>query len=501
MLVLLVAFSGIAYAEATKDSYVCHMHTDDYRDADYFVDLLDDKSYTTSTYYGSSCTTSKFDDCNKTVKYWSAHGNDDGEMWGYNGPFDALAAINISGTNSDWENSEHTITTSDWDDDLEFVFISACFQLDSNILYKYARGMLGEDRVRVISAYHDYAPGSSCDYKVTDKFEDYADTSQSVKYSWIQANEYWAARGYSAPNNYCVLTHSGDVQYSRMPGFGGTQYPRPGTSTASILRFSQANPGGTNQPLSSSKSGDIAEKAGLVLNCEPIVFTTIPNYSLIEDKADISINNSSDIIKTMTNVESESNESLYTMHELGDKPIGFSKEKAIELTRDWVNEVYNEKGNLFTSNLKEVIPLGVAEVNLDGNAEEEKEETFAYSVRYSNMYDGIRIRDNFYLALVDSEGIASSMLKWNNFSKSTIEQTVEPLSYDKAINILSESIIKNPDYAMKNSNDNITINNAEMVFSNEISKNGEYHLTWQFDLADGTTILIDCFDSTILSIR
>ncbi|KFD40934.1 hypothetical protein DK28_0213895 [Peptococcaceae bacterium SCADC1_2_3] len=88
------------------------------------------------------------------------------------------------------------------------------------------------------------------------------------------------------------------------------------------------------------------------------------------------------------------------------------------------------------------------------------------------MYDGIRIRGNFYLALVDNEGIASSMLKWNNFSKSTAKQTVEPLSYEKAIGILSESINKNPDPAMQVSDDSITINNAEIVYSDEITKNG-----------------------------
>ncbi len=440
-----------------------------------------------------------FDDCDRTVKYWSAQGNNNGKMWGYRILDNALSAINIYGTSSDWESS--TVTRSDWDGDLEFVFIAACFQLDSNIRYKYARGMLGTNRVRVISGYHDISLGPSCDWKVTQKFEEFADASNSVKYSWLEANEYWYSRGYSGPKNYCILTHSGNVQYSRMPGFGGLQYPRPGTETASILRFSHVNPGGTPQPLSSSKNSSIEDNAGLILNCEPKIPETIPNYTLIAEKADISINEKSDIYKTITSVKAESNEGLYTMHELGDKPIGFSEEKAIELTRNWVNEVYTKKGKLFTSNLKEVIPLVVAEVNLDGNTKEEKEETFAYSVRFSNIYDGIKIRDNFYLALVDAEGIASSMLRWNNFSKSTFNQTVEPLSYNKAITILSKSIVKNPNYAMRNPNDNITINNSEIVFSNEITKNGEYHPTWQFDMADGTTILIDCFDSTVLSIK
>lgn len=498
----IIVFQSSISAEATKDSYVCHMHTDDYHDADYFKDLLDDKSYTTNTYYGSNCLTNRFDDSDRTVMYWSAHGNSSGNMWGYNGPFNALSTLNISGTDSDWENPSHTITTSDWDGDIEFAFISACNQLHSNVRYKYARSMLGTNRVRVISGYHDYAPGPPCDGYISQKFEEYADASQSVKYSWIQANEYWAGQGYTNPNHWCVLTHSGNVQYSRMPGFGGTQYDRPGTSTASILRFSQLYPNGTPQPLNSGRNDELVEKAGLLINCEPGVFAYIPDYYLIKYNADISIDITSDIFKTMNTVKCESNEGLYTMHELGDKPIGFSKESAIDLTRNWANEVYNERSYLFTANLKEVIPLVVAEVDLDGNDIAEKEELFAYSVRFANMYDGIRIRDNFFLALVDNEGIASSMLRWNNFSKSTAKQIIEqPLSYEKAIGILSDSIYDNPDPAMQVSNDSITINNVEIVFSDEITKNGEYHPTWQFDIADGTTILIDCFDNQVLSIR
>ena len=361
--------------------------------------------------------------------------------------------------------------------------------------------MLGTNRVRVISGYHDYAPSYPCDGYISTKFEEYADASQSVKFSWIQANEYWAGQGYTNPNNWCVLTHSGNVQYSRMPGFGGAQYDRPSTSTASILRFSQLYPNGTPQPLSRNEKSEIAEKAGLILNCEPKITAAIPTYSLIANNADISIDKSRNIFKTMNIIKSESNEGLYTMHELGDKPIGFSKEKAIDLTRKWVNEVYNEKGSLFTANLKEVVPLVVAEVELDGDAKEEKEETFAYSVRFANMYNGIKIRDNFYLALVDNDGVASSMLKWNNFSKSIAKQNVEPLSYEKAIEILSISINKIPSHEMRLSDDCITINNAEIVYSDEITKNGEYHPTWQFDMADGNTVLIDCFDGQVCSIR
>ena len=37
--------------------------------------------------------------------------------------------------------------------------------------------------------------------------------------------------------NYAVLTHSGNVQYSRFPGFPGKTYSRPNSSSKKILRF------------------------------------------------------------------------------------------------------------------------------------------------------------------------------------------------------------------------------------------------------------------------
>jgi len=70
---------------------------------------------------------------------------------------------------------------------------------------------------------------------------EYAKTGESVKSSWIKANEYVAGLNNNQKDalaaNYAVLTHYGDVQYSRFPGFPGNTYGRPDSSSKKILRF------------------------------------------------------------------------------------------------------------------------------------------------------------------------------------------------------------------------------------------------------------------------
>ena len=97
--------------------------------------------------------------------------------------------------------------------------------------------MLGNKAVRVICEYHDKAPAIA-DNKVANKFLDFAKTGESVKSSWIKANEYvYAHNGYTNAKNYAVLTHTGNVQYSRFPGFSGNTYARPKLDSKKILRF------------------------------------------------------------------------------------------------------------------------------------------------------------------------------------------------------------------------------------------------------------------------
>lgn len=235
-------------------------------DASSFVSKIKayDSGYVTKYKPPSSVTNSDFFDKTYTIKYWSSHGSNSGKVWGA----DSKASVNIFNQNFSWAGGN-----------LEFVFLAACRQLDglgSNPRKRYANAMIGNKAVRVICGYHEQAPAAK-DKDVADKFISYAKTGESVKSSWILANKYWQDKGYST-GVYCVLTHSGDVQYSRFPGFPGKTYTRPGTSSKTILRFSQANPNGITQARSLEMKN--IEVPNYVLKAKPIKLKVKKNNNM-----------------------------------------------------------------------------------------------------------------------------------------------------------------------------------------------------------------------------
>ena len=73
---------------------------------------------------------------------------------------------------------------------LEFLFLAACNLVNgegSNPRKLLANAMIGPGAMRAICGYHSYAP-SDADLQVVEKFMDYAETGESVKSSWMQAN-------------------------------------------------------------------------------------------------------------------------------------------------------------------------------------------------------------------------------------------------------------------------------------------------------------------------
>ncbi len=238
-------------------------------DAESFVNGIKgyDSGYTTKYKAPSQVTESDFWNKDYTIKYWASHGSNEGLVWG-----DASSvSVNIFSKSFSWAGGE-----------LEFAFLAACNQLDGankNPRSRYANAMIGNKAVRVICGYHEGAP-SSIDKNVADKFIEYAKTGESVKSSWILANKYYSDRGYST-GVYCVLTHSGNVQYSRFPGFPGSTYTRPGSSSTKILRFSSANPNGTEQTYS-LESAELAnmEVPTYVLKAIPVQLNATDNMNM-----------------------------------------------------------------------------------------------------------------------------------------------------------------------------------------------------------------------------
>ncbi len=344
---------------------------------------------------------SDFTGKSRCIKYWASHGNNYGQLWG-----DSGVSINIFNINNfKWSGSN-----------LEFVFLAACNQLDGanqNPRAKYANAMIGNKAVRVVCGYHEGAPqaGQNHDAYVAQKFINKAKTGESVKSSWIQANQLYGN------NYYCVLTHSGNVQYSRFPGFPGLTYTRPGSSSTTILRFSAANPGGTNQPLTSGGSSFNT----FIQNID------IPNYSIKATNNDISVK--ADVKTTVLKMD----DYMTTQNgEIGDKKVQISDKKAVSMAEKWLTDVYS---GVTIDDFKDaelsVIPIVMAEVNLDGHSEKEIEVVVAYDISFNSKFNGIPIKGDRYCAIVDDSGVSSSAVCHRNYI--VINNDDPKISNDKEI--------------------------------------------------------------------
>ena len=323
----------------------------------------------------------------KAIKYWASHGSNSGALWGDSGV--SFNIMNIS--NFKWSGSN-----------LEFVFLAACNQLDGanqNPRAKYANAMIGNKAVRVICGYHESAPpaGTNHDAAVATNFIAKAKTGESVKSSWIQANQIYGSA------NYCVLTHSGNVQYSRFEGFPGLTYSRPGSSSTTILRFSAANPGGTNQPLTSGGSSF----STLIQELD------IPDYSLKAKETTISV------VSTVKTTVLKLDSYLTTQNgEIGDEEVKLSEDEALSQAKEWIEYTFDGVSlDDFEGAELTILPIVMAEIDLDGNVENEKEVNVAYDISFKSSFDGTPIFGDQYCVIVDDSGIVSSAISHRNYEK------------------------------------------------------------------------------------
>lgn len=459
-------------------------------DASVFVYGVDgyDSSYSTTYRYGSNISQSDFYDKTKTIKYWAAHGNNTGSMWG-----DANSVeIDIFNdyTNFSWAGGN-----------LEFVFLAACNQLDglgSNPRAEYARAMIGDSAVRAICGYHEGAP-STKDADVAEKFLEYAETGESVKSSWILANQYWANLGWST-SYYLVLTHSGNVQYSRFEGYPGLPYNRPNASSTTILRFSST--GSNTQPTAVSN-----ELNGVSFNTsiDELQETVVPTYSLAADPYIPTTTDTAqfDLI-VETNVRSVSSPVSAAIGEIGHEPLSMTPEEAAINAFVWLGDSFCELPvALLTEDNVEVVPIVMAEVNLDGGPE--VEQVVAYSVTKNNEYNGIRILGDHCNIIVDDNGTLFTSMMWADYYEvfesmsgtvSTVQNTV---SFADATALLSQHLGASVQYQASrsaSSDSGITVNDAELVYAyNEDT--GTYQPCWRFEVDGYADLLVNCLNGSI----
>lgn len=432
-------------------------------DAQAFVDGIKnyDSAYTKTYKSPSSVKASDFWSKAHTIKYWSSHGANTGTVWGASND----VSVNIFDQPFSWAGGE-----------LEFVFLAACRQLDGsgrNPRSRYANAMIGNKAVRTICGYHESAP-ASIDKKIADKFIEYAKSGESVKSSWILANQYYQNLGYST-GVYCVLTHSGNVQYSRFPGFPGSTYTRPGASSTKILRFSSANPNGTTQTHSAS-------------NYSALQKMEVPTYVLKATPVKLL---PQDGIETV--VLRDGNNLSMVGAEIGDEDINITEQEAIECYKSQVNKVITNAEKINMDNMVEsVTPLVMAEVNLNGGAEQEN--TIAYNVTLQNTYDGYEVVGNYMSGIVDDSSLIYMSGNWNKMEKVSMRSKSVIVDFDSAYS----KVMKNTTVQLASAgiSESKHITNSKLAFVlNDVT--GYYEPTWVFDMNDGSVCQVNCLSGDL----
>lgn len=441
-----------------------------------------DGSYSTTYKEASQVSNSDFYDKSNTIKYWAAHGNNTGRVYGESNSTD----INIFSDYNDFS----------WaGGNLEFVFLAVCKQLDglgSNPRAEYARAMIGNNAVRTVCGYHEAAP-SGIDDDIARKFLEYAKTGESVKSSWMLANTYYADMGWSS-RDYLVLTHSGDVQYSRFEGFPGLTYSRPNASSTTILRFSST--GSNTQPLCEPTT---VHGLQIFDNVDELMNIDIPSSSLIANPYYPSISRSGDQA-TFTDGHAVSS----ICKEIGDSPVSMSEVDALSRAQDWFEQEYSNLPSevVRTANI-EVTPIVMAEVNLDGGPEQEY--IVAYSVNKHNTYNGIPIIGDHCNVIVDDDGTVFTSIQWSDYSEienDTSRSAEYSISFEDAAAAVSNYLNTSTKYlcSIESSesalNNGIPVETAELVYAFN-SEAETYQPCWRFTIEGYAAVLVNCFSGSI----
>ncbi|MDZ4170245.1 MAG: DUF6345 domain-containing protein [Coriobacteriia bacterium] len=465
--------SGLA-AGKTMGAYECNNYSTS--DAKVFYDGVKSKvaaygiSPPSELKLKSGIVYTSFDRKDLAVKYWASHGDNSGNIWGdngvgYHGP--TLAKRWVGGN-------------------LEFVFLAACRQLDglgTNPRARYANSMVGSQGLRVIAGYHESAPGSGGDYIIAQTAINEMKNGESVKSAWMKANTAYSS---TTKANYCVLTHSGSVQYSRFEGFPGSTYPRPGASSTSILRFTNAYPNGTSQPRISSAAAK-----------------TVPAFALKARPRSIKF---ADTAKRKSYVSF--GQTKLSASEIKGIPLSrTTTESASAFCNSWLQQSVD---GLSPSDVPrdgyEVSPVVMAEVNLEGRADKEIELPVAYTLSFEGSYKGIRVPDNRFVAIVDDAGLNFAAATWADFEE--VPLSAEPMTASAARDILvadtkkrhkvRDKAIRQGRYTKLDKSMTAASSvpsDAELVFALD-ADSGLYRPAWEYKTPYGLAT-IDCMDGDL----
>lgn len=436
-------------------------------DGQRFISLLANTKYQTISRYipASSVSKNNFYSTGEYIKYWASHGLTNGDVYG-----DANSVrFNVLSQSLKWSGNN-----------LEFVFLATCSQLSGGLINKYANAMKGDKGVRAVAGYHKTAPSGMTggDRDVVDRFMRYAKTGESVKSSWILANEESMIGG-----NCSVLAHGGVAQFSRFSGFPGATYSRPNGSNVFkydvVVRQTPIN-------LSDTSVGALNFK----VDVEELANLKVPNYQLKKIDKLYTVNEAIDTIVLEDDTE------ICTLNgEIGDESVVYDENEAIIKAQTWVDNAFNEFDLSLLKNpsIKEVVKTEVT----DNYEEGENGSTVAYIVSCNNEVDGYKIQGEGIKAFVDNSGVIYSSIDWNDYEKisSYGERTISNrIGYEESVSILEREIVsktQSKSSLLTSTGERNTVVNAELIFSYDDESN-LYIPVWHYEMEDGRGYDIKC---------
>lgn len=321
-------------------------------------------------------------------------------------------------------------------------------------------------------------PLETGDDEIAKKFLKFAKTGESVKSSWIKAKEAGDDDDILHAKNYAVLTHAGNAQYSRFPGFSSKTYTRPGKSSKKIIRFRR----GVEDGEKIVQTSNLKKKS---------LENKIPNYRLKAKPIKIVAKRNCEDM-----VFNEETQIITDGGEIKTSKVEMSKKDLYQVSKDYFDKnlkVKNGNINLEYSDMT-VVPILVSDACTD-----EEEQTIAYSVNLSNNYEGIPIEGEGYNVIIDNQGVKYTATEWNEYQKEEVE--TEMLGVSEAVEILKEELEEDTKVHTMNINNNTqkknSIKNLSISFVyNEAS--GYYEPSYHFELADDSVKDISCVDGTVL---
>ena len=359
--------------------------------------------------------------------------------------FNVANTLNVT-NNSTWR------TDSLWQsgDNLKVLVIAACKQLDSTVMHYYARAMRASS-VMAIAGYHETSPGHSADMGVATRFLNTANSNNSVKFSWSDANTTaektypWAVLVYTESNN----------EYYRIPGFPVYSYPAP-SSGAAVYRFRSGQSG--SAIVSYSKSRGTSESMPLYLS----------------------------VIDTRTGADTAKNREA--VGATNDLPLN------TQLSDTYIKKL------LETDDLSEFTvvqtPVFRDEIDIGNGGAVTNTETIVERVyHYYNTYNGIKIADAAIIVSVDEDGIYNVKDYW--------KVPVESAESSRSNWVSSNSIITEKQAwinVASSMTERIELLRSELVYAPITGDAGEYKLAYEILCTDSRMFYVDAENGSVYEV-